>query len=219
MEEIILITQDFVLHKALHHYIDGITIHKDMDKLVDYILTGNSDVKYLFIIDNRYPFSESVKVERAIMHKNINARSLVIQVSNLAHHTLGYSNYFHVRFGRDLNNIARAITSFVEGGREGSVNIFNHSIVSKVDIEILKSFIFGEDISSVANKMNVPVKKIYSYRELLYKKLGLSNFNQALLYVIKHHPGFDFNKKMLGNRDGANYEVGPWDVINFNNEM
>lgn len=207
MKKIILITQDLFLHKALHHYIDNLTIYKDMDELVNYIVMGGGDVKYLFIIDNRYPFSESVKVEKAIIHKNINARFLVIQVSNLAHHALGYPNYFHVQFERSLNNIARSIVSFVEGGREGKINAFNHSVISKVDIDILKSFIFGEDVSSVANKMNVPVKKIYLYRELLYKKLGLPNFNHAFLYVLKHHPEVDFNEKILKKLDGTNYGI------------
>lgn len=199
MEKKVLITQDFFLYKALHHYIDSIKTYKDMDKLVNDINMDNDEVTYLFIVDNRYPFSESIKVESAIIHKNIKARFLVIQVSNLAHHVLGYSHYFHVRFEKNLYNMVSSILAFVAGEGGGEKNVINHSVISKIDIEILKYFIFGESVSSVASKMDMSEKKIYLYRELLYKKLGLHNFNQAFLYILKHHPDNSFNERKLKN--------------------
>ncbi|HBT4732674.1 TPA: hypothetical protein MB315_004555 [Klebsiella quasipneumoniae subsp. similipneumoniae] len=198
MEKIILITQDFILHTALHHYIDSIVMYQDMDDLVNSINRGNAELTYQFIIDNRYPFSESVKVEKALKLKNINARFLVIQISNIAYHILGYSHYFHVTFVGNFSKSIQSIISFVEKNDVSSeTRLFNRSVISVFEIELLKLFLYEKSISSVANKMNMPVKKVYLYRELLYKKLGLPNFNQAFLYMLKHYPGHSINEKAL----------------------
>lgn len=205
MKRIILITQDFILHTALHYYIDSLIVHQDMDELVHHIHTESNELKYVFLIDNRYPFAESVKVENALRHKCIKASFLAIQMSNIAYHILGYSHYSYVKFGHNLRKSIDSIISFVDKGELSIDNrVVNQSFISKFEITMLECFIFEGGVSSVASKMNMPVKKIYLYRELLYKKLGLPNFNQAFLYFKQHFPVSDFNdfnekKLKMGN--------------------
>lgn len=198
MEKIILISQDFILYTALHHYIDSLVMHQDMDGLVNSINKGNAELTYLIIIDNRYPFSKSVKVEMALRINDIIARFLVIQISNNAYHILGYSHHFHVAFGGGFGESIKSIISFVEKDDVPSeFRFLDRSSISMFELKLLKSFLIEENISSVADKMDMPVKKVYFYRELLYKKLGLSNFNQVFLYFVNHYPELNLNEISL----------------------
>lgn len=202
MRKIVLITKDFTLLNALSYYIDGLYTHQDMDVLTYHINKDNADLKYLFLIDNRYPFSEIVKIEEALRNRDIKACFFVIQMSKIAYNILGYSRYYQVQFEGSLVDIIPSIISFNDYDYTSfkfdqfiQFNQFNHLSVSKFEIDMMKLSIFEENIKSVAKKMDVPVKRIYLYRELLYKRLGLPNINQAFLYILNHCPGNNFNEK------------------------
>lgn len=197
MRKIVLITRDFTLRNALSYYIDSLYTHQDMDVLTYHINKDNADLKYLFLIDNRYPFSEIVKIEEALKNRDIKACFFVIRMSKVAYNILGYSRCYQVQFEGSLIDIIPSIISFNDDDCTlFELNHFNYLDVNKFEIDMMKLSIFEENIKSVAKRMDVPVKKIYLYRELLCKRLGLPNVNQAFLYILNHYPGSNFNERL-----------------------
>ena len=193
-----LITRDFTLHNALLSIIGGISTYRNMDELIYYINSIDAAMKYLFIIDNRFPYLEIAKVEKTLRHSNINAIFLVMQMSKVPYNILGYSHYNQMKIDGKLSNIVNSITYCIDNNDvPNKISHLRYLGIPKLEVDIMKISILEGDMKSVAKRMNMPVKKIYLHRELLYKRLGLPNVNQAFLYILNHYPDDNFNRNEI----------------------
>ena len=54
------------------------------------------------------------------------------------------------------------------------------------ELEVLEAFALGKDKHEVAKELGIAERTVSSHRQSIYKKLGIKNNVQLVLYAVRH---------------------------------
>lgn len=66
-------------------------------------------------------------------------------------------------------------------------DVLPHSLLSNREFQVLQKIVSGDNLTMIADNLNLSVKTISTHKTRIMKKLELTNVSQIIRYAIKHN--------------------------------
>ncbi|MGP6457484.1 helix-turn-helix transcriptional regulator [Enterobacter ludwigii] len=186
MKKVFLLSQDNYLNIAISSFFIGsqdISFKKIEDSYLDEL---KSDVCVL-LVDSRVPYMEVEKKISSLSSMGVGVNVLVLKMNSCFFFSLGYCNYSIVDMMGALNFCMNNILLHTNKKKFNATKFLElKHMITDHDLDIIYMFETGMDMSVIACIEGVSVKRIYFYREQLYKKLDFKNYHQACIFVFQN---------------------------------
>ncbi len=176
-----LVTQDHFLFQGIKSFFPDIVLLHSIDRG---IFDSSSD-EYSVLVDSRSPLclSEYLMFDAANAGKRISC--IILEMRNRETHQLSLKWCLDMALAR--TDMAAMFGLFLDvKGNRLTKEWFNEIRLSEQERMMLLLLREGRTMEEVAVALELSVKSLYRKRIELYERLGLSNFNEACLFIFKN---------------------------------